>query len=92
MGHVVIEEDEVLVADLLDVLEVAGVEIVDADDAHSLGEKRFTQMGAEKPGSAGHDGGRHGEIISRLRVRAASRREPAAPELVDRRAIPLRLT
>ena len=64
LGHVVIEEDEVAVADVLDVLERAGVEVVDADDPHSLGEERFAEMGAEEPGSAGHDGRGHGEIIS----------------------------
>ncbi len=79
VGHVVIEEDEAVVADVLDVLQVAGVEVVDADDAQLLGEERFAQMGAEKPGSAGYDGGWHAEIISRSRTRAASRRGTAAP-------------
>jgi hypothetical protein len=46
---------------VLDVLQRAGLEVVDAEHAVPLAEQVLAQVGAEKPGSAGHDSGRHPE-------------------------------
>ena len=59
LRQVVVQEDEVVTADVLDVLERPRVEIVDGDDAMSLREQVIAEMGAEKTGSAGDDGGGH---------------------------------
>ena len=53
---VVLDEGEILVAgEVLDVLEVAGDEIVDRDDAMTFREQPVGQMRAEKSGAAGDD-------------------------------------
>jgi hypothetical protein len=59
LGHVVIDELEVLAAKVGDVLERPRVEVVDADDAEAPLDQVVAEMGAEKPGPAGHDGGGH---------------------------------
>jgi hypothetical protein len=59
LDQVVIEKEESLVTDVLDVLERARVEVVDAKDAMSLLEQVLAQMRAEESGSPGYDGGRH---------------------------------
>jgi hypothetical protein len=59
----VIKEEEAVVADVLDVLERARVEVVDAQDAMSLLEQVLAQMRAEESGSPGYDGGRHDDYM-----------------------------
>jgi hypothetical protein len=51
LDQVVIQEEEAVVPDVLDVLERARVEVVDAQDAMSLLEQVLAQMRAEKSGS-----------------------------------------
>ncbi|HET8872221.1 MAG TPA: hypothetical protein VFM83_00915 [Gaiellaceae bacterium] len=57
LDQVVIDEEEALVADVLDVLERARVEVVDAQDAMSLRQQVLAQVRAEESGSSGHDRG-----------------------------------
>src|SRR5436190_12129345 len=72
-----VEEPELsLVAIVLDVLERARLEVVDADDAVTLVEQVVAEVGAEEPGAAGHDGGRH-------RRAWYSRRPSALPSSAD---------
>jgi len=61
LDHVVVDELERVVAQVLEVLQRAGLEVVDADDAVPLAEQVLAQVGAEKPGSAGNYSARHGE-------------------------------
>jgi hypothetical protein len=44
-----------LVRDVLDVLERAGVEVVDADDTVPLGEQVIAEVGADEAGAAGDE-------------------------------------
>jgi hypothetical protein len=55
----VVDEDEVVVADVVDVLERRGLQVVDADDPVPVREQQLTQVGAEKPGSPGDDRSGH---------------------------------
>jgi len=55
VDHVVLQEHEALVADVLDVLERAGVEVVDADDAVAVHEEAVTQVGTEETGAPGNE-------------------------------------
>ena len=57
--HVVVQERERVVADVLDVGERAGVEIVDADHPVPLREQMLAQVRPEEARAAGDDGGRH---------------------------------
>ena len=50
---------EARVADVLDVLERARVQVVHADHAVALGEQPVAQMGAEEARPPGHDRRRH---------------------------------
>jgi hypothetical protein len=59
LDHVVVDEQESVVAQVLEVLERARLEVVHADDAVPLPKEVLTEMGAEKPGSPGDDSGRH---------------------------------
>ena len=53
LADVVLDEGEVLAtAQMLDVAQAAGDQVVDADDAAALLEQAFTQMRAEKAGAA----------------------------------------
>ena len=49
LRQVVVEEDEVARADVLDVLKRPGVEVVDADHPIARSEQMIAEMGAEKP-------------------------------------------
>jgi hypothetical protein len=51
----VVHEDEVVAAKMLDVLERARLEVVDAENAMPLPEQVLAEMGAEEPRSAGDD-------------------------------------
>jgi len=64
LDHVVVAEDELVVAQVRDVLEGARLEVVHADHAVPLAEQVLAEVGAEKTGSAGHDSGRHHAIVS----------------------------
>jgi hypothetical protein len=55
LDHVVVAEDEVLVADVLDVPQRARQEVVDTDDPVTLCEQVPAEVGAEKTRSAGDD-------------------------------------
>jgi hypothetical protein len=46
LGDVMVEEDEVGAADVLDVLERCRLEVVHADDTMSLSEQIFAEVGA----------------------------------------------
>ena len=59
LGQVVVHEHEPVVADVLDVGERAGIEVVDADDAVPALEEMVAEVGAEKAGAAGDEGGAH---------------------------------
>ena len=59
LDHVVVDEREVVVADVLDVRERARLEVVHADHAVALLEQVLAEMRAEKAGSAGDDCGGH---------------------------------
>jgi hypothetical protein len=63
LDQVMIEEEESLVTDVLDVLERARVEVVDAKDAMSLLEEVLAQVRAQESGSPGYDGGRHDDYM-----------------------------
>ena len=56
---VVIHEDEVVAAQVLDVLQRAGLQVVDADDAVAVASERIAEMRPEKARASGDDGGRH---------------------------------
>ena len=53
LDHVVVEELEPLVPDVLDVCERARVQVVDAEDAVALLEEVVAEMRAEEAGSSG---------------------------------------
>ena len=54
IGNVMLDESEVLVArEMADVRWVAGDQIVDRDDAMTLGEKTIGQMRSQKTGATG---------------------------------------
>ena len=59
LDDVVVQEREGFVADVLDIGERAGLEVVHAENAIALREQVIAEMGAEKPGSAGDDCGWH---------------------------------
>ena len=63
LGQVVRSEDERVAAQVLNVGELARLEIVDADHALPAPEKRLTEVGAQEPGTTGDDGGRNGSGI-----------------------------
>ena len=65
LNHVVVAEDEIVVTQVLEVLERARLEVVDADDAKPLAEQVFAEVGTEESGSAGDDGSGHFEDVSR---------------------------
>src|SRR4051794_36872790 len=55
LDDVLVQEREVLVANVLDVLERPGLEVVDADDAVAVRQQVVAEMGAEEPGAPGDD-------------------------------------
>jgi hypothetical protein len=56
LGEIVVQGLELrLVRDVLDVLERAGVEVVDADDTVPLGEQVIAEVGADEAGAAGDE-------------------------------------
>jgi hypothetical protein len=55
LDHVVIEEDEVVVADVLDVPQRARQQVVDADHPVALGEQVVAEVRAQEAGSTGDD-------------------------------------
>jgi hypothetical protein len=59
LGQVVVSEHQLRRADVLDVLQAAGVEIVDADDPVALPEQVVAEMGSDEPRPAGDDSGGH---------------------------------
>src|SRR5207302_4879125 len=65
--HVVVDEEEAVAAQVLHVLERARVEVVHADDSKVPGDEGIAEVGAEKAGPAGHDGGRHRPDFTRAR-------------------------
>jgi hypothetical protein len=66
LDHVVVAEREVLVPDVLDVVERARVEVVDADDAIALVEQVLAQVRAEEARAPGDDGCTHSPSHRRL--------------------------
>src|SRR5919197_314139 len=59
LDDVVIDEDEVVVADVLDVAERARLEVVDADHAVAACQQVLAKVRAEEPRAPGHDRSRH---------------------------------
>ena len=53
LGHVVVDEGEVVPADVLDVLQRRDHEVVHRDHTVPLREQELAQMAAEKAGAAG---------------------------------------
>ena len=53
LRDVVVQEEEVVAADVLEVLERRRLEVVDADNAVPLREQVIAEMRAEEPGPAG---------------------------------------
>src|SRR5581483_11596126 len=58
-GDVVIQEGERVVLEVRDVLERAGLEVVDADDPMPFVQQSVAQMRRQKAGAAGDNGSRH---------------------------------
>jgi hypothetical protein len=54
-----VQEGELGIADVLDVLERAGIEVVEADHPVVLGQQVIAQVRAQKSGSPGDDAGAH---------------------------------
>ena len=66
VGDVVLDELEVAVAQMRDVRDVAGQQVVDADDRVAAIEQRFREMRADEPGGTGDDDAFFGhEVIGR---------------------------
>jgi hypothetical protein len=63
LGQVMVEEDEVVVADVLDVPERAGDEVVHADDAVAASEQVLAEVRAEEAGTPGDDRRGHGSSV-----------------------------
>src|SRR5439155_22786079 len=60
LREVVVDEDEVgAVLDVLDVLQRAGVEVVDADDAVPLAQEVVAEVRAQESRSTRYDGASH---------------------------------
>jgi len=59
LGHVLVDELEVLVPDVLDVLERARVQVVDAHDTVPFRKQEIAQVRAQKARTAGDDSDRH---------------------------------
>ena len=59
LGHVVVEELEALAAQVRDVLQRPGVEVVDADDSEAVLDQVVAEVRAEETGAAGDDRGWH---------------------------------
>jgi hypothetical protein len=65
LGDVVVDEEDVLaVSQVLDVLQRAGVEVVDADDAVALRQEVVAKMRPEEAGPAGNDRSAHHSHVS----------------------------
>ena len=59
VDDVLVHEREAIVPEVLDVLERARLEVVDADHPVALLDQVVAEMRAEEPGAAGHDRGSH---------------------------------
>jgi hypothetical protein len=59
----VVHEHEGVVADVLDVRQRAGVEVVEADDAVAVAQELIAEMRAEEARAPGDNGGRHDAIV-----------------------------
>src|ERR1044072_6702103 len=60
-------EAEVRGADVLDVLQRARLEVVDADDAMPAAQELVAQMRSQEPRATGHKAGGHGLRLQRVR-------------------------
>ena len=56
---VVIHEDEIVAAQVLDVLKRPGLQVVEANDSVSVAGKRIAEMRSKKARASCDDGGRH---------------------------------
>src|SRR5436853_4343399 len=56
--HVLVDEEELVAAEVLHVLQRAGVQVVHADDAIALGYEVIAEVRAEEAGPTGDDGRR----------------------------------
>ncbi len=55
LDHVVVEEGERIVAEVVDVLERRDDKVVDADDAVTALQERLAEVGAKEAGAAGDE-------------------------------------
>ena len=60
LGDVVADELKIERAQVSDIVQITGNEIVDTDDGISASEKRFAEMGSDEAGCAGDDDACHG--------------------------------
>ena len=82
LAHVVVDEREGVVTQVLDVRERARLEVVQTENAMALCQERLAEVGAEEPGATGDEGRRH-----RARCyRPCRTRNPHAYELLTRSA------
>src|SRR5690606_30207813 len=58
--HVLLDEGEAWIADVLDVVRLAGRQIVDGDDLVALGKEGIAEVTSQKSGTAGDKSTRHG--------------------------------
>ena len=77
LDHVVVQERERVVAEVVDVRERRDDEVVDAHDPVAALEQGLAEVGAEETGAAGDDGGRHRRDASPS-ARARGRRRGGA--------------
>ncbi len=62
--QIVVQEDKALAAEVLDVLERSGLEVVHADDPEPVRDEGIAEMRAEKACTSRDDGGRHSHDAS----------------------------
>jgi hypothetical protein len=70
LDHVVVDEVELRHADVLDVEQGAGLEVVHADDTVAAGQQCIAEVGSEEAGSAGDDTGWHVLVLAVVEVRS----------------------
>ena len=70
VADVVVHEPELVVAEMLDVRERPGLEVVETENAMALLEKHLAEVGAEEAGATGDEGRWHrGRCYRRYRTR-----------------------
>ena len=78
VGDVVLDELEVAIVQMRDVGDVAGQQVVDADDGVAAIEQRFGEVRADEAGGSGDDDAFLSHGVMRLRRRDGRRRRGPA--------------